>query len=219
MAHDSPRAFLVDDHWVALAGLYDYLSASGITITGTAKTADGAVEHCARSPEDTEEAITLDLSVDDSGGEDTFRRIRDVRPGARVLVVSMRESLSIMRHLYGLGVDGYVTKSATPDETVTAVKTVAAGKRFYMEGVAEQLLDSLPEEIGVDPRDVLTASELDLVRRVARGHSSEQIADELGITRKTVNNRTRAIRHKLGGVAHADLGWIARKYGLVELDL
>lgn len=219
MTSGTPRTYLVDDHWVALAGLTDFLTDSGIEVTGSAQDAASVIEHCRAYPDDAEEIIILDLSVDESGGEATFRAIRQARPGARVLVLSMRESLSIIRHMYWLGADGYVTKTATPEETIRAVRTIWEGKRFYMEGIAEQLLEADPAEVGVDPREALTQLEIDLVRRVAQGYSPDAIADQLQIKRKTVHNRTRTIRHKLGHVAHADLGWIARKYGLVNLDL
>lgn len=215
----APRAFLVDDHWVALAGLKDFLGEAGIEVTGAVATPDEVVAHCEQTPDDPEEVIILDLSIDGSGGDETLHRIREARPGARVLVVSMREALSTMRHLYGLGVDGYVTKTATPDETVDAVRKVAAGRRYYMNGVAERLLETPTGSAGVDPREVLSDQELVILQRLAEGHSADEVASNLGIKRKTVHNRTQVIRRKLGNVAHTDLGWIARKHGLLDLDL
>lgn len=219
MASATTRAFLVDDHWVARTGLRDFLTDAGIEVTGAVATAEEVVEHCASAPDDTEEVIVLDLSIDGTGGDETMHRLLEVRPGVRVLVVSMREALSTMRHLYGLGVQGYVTKTATPDETVDAVHAVASGRRYYMEGVAERLLDTPTEETGVDPREVLTEQEMTILLRLANGHSPDDIASELGIKRKTVHNRTQGIRRKLGNVAHTDLGWIARKHGVLDLDL
>lgn len=216
---EAPRAFIVDDHWVARAGLTDFLAASGIQVTGAVATADEVVAHCSAYPEDNDEVIILDLSLDRCGDDETLQRIREARPDARVLVVSMREALSTMRHMYHLGVAGYVTKTASPEETVEAVRRVAAGRRYYMEGVAERLFEAESADEGGDPRELLTEQELNILVRLARGESSEEVAEAQGVKRKTVHNRTQVIRRKLGNVAHTELSWIARKHGLLELDL
>lgn len=213
------RAFLADDHWVALAGLRDFLTDAGIEVTGAVSTADEVVKHCKDNPVDVAEVIVLDLSLDHSGGEETYRRICEARPGARVLVVSMREALSTINHFYRLGVHGYVTKTATPDETVAAVRKVADGKRYYMAGMAERLLEIDAEETGVDPRDVLNAQDLDIMLRLAQGQTPDEVAHELDLKRKTIHNRTQLIRRKLGNIAQTELSWVARKHGLLDLDL
>lgn len=213
------RAFLADDHWVALAGLRDFLTDAGIEVTGSVGTADEVVEHCQNNRSDVAEVIVLDLSLDHSGGEETYRRICDARPGARVLVVSMREALSTINHFYHLGVHGYVTKTATPDETVAAVRQVSSGKRYYMSGMAERLLEIDADEEGVDPREVLSAQELDIMLRLAEGYTPDEVAQEFDVKRKTIHNRTQVIRRKLGNIAQTELSWVARKHGLLDLDL
>lgn len=218
MSDEPAQAFLADDHWTVIMGLKGILEHHGISVSGHATTADALIEHCSQGLA-SNEVIVLDLSLDATGGRETYHRIKEAAPDAKVLVLSMRESINTIRTMYELGVDGYITKSAPPDETAKAVRTVARGDSYYMEGVAEKVLQAQRHTTEVDPHLVLTKRELEILRYTALQYSTEEIAEAIGVSAKNVANRQSQIRHKLGGRPYTEFGWLARKYGVVELEL
>ncbi len=210
------KVFISDDHAVARKGITEILHDYGINTVGEAATVKETLEHCFDKHPD---VLVIDLNMNGDNGISTIEKILDLHSEAKIVVFSMRESLNIIHATYKMGAKGYATKSSGPEVLADAIKKVASGKNYYMPGVAEEILDyDTRAHKEVDPRAVLTEKELIIFTRLAEGKSNEEIAEELGLTTKSVANRALDIKNKLG-VRYTSFEWIARKYNLLKLDL
>jgi len=219
MSDDSVRArvILADDHAIVRQGLRAVLTDFGIEITDEAIDVTGLVRACQKHDPD---IAIMDLHMrGEASGEHGVRQVLNAAPGVAVLVYSMRESLSSITKAYQAGASGYVTKSADPERVTEAIERIRTGRRYYMPGMAEQILDFEHHEHGEkDPRNVLSEVELKIFERQAAGWTNEAIAEQIGITAKSVANRSHEIRRKLG-IRLTAFEWVARKFSLLELNL
>ena len=208
--------FISDDHAIVRNGLVALFSHYGIAVVGEAATLQETLDHVDNHPPD---VLILDLNMDTTYGVNTVEKVLDCHPTMPILVFSMRESLNTIRATYQRGVKGYVTKSREPQLLIEAVNKIASGRNYYMPGIAEQILEyDCRGDKERDPREVLSAKDLAIFKWTASGKSNQEVAQELGITAKSVANRTLDIRHKLG-IRLTRFEWIARKYGLLKLEL
>jgi DNA-binding NarL/FixJ family response regulator len=199
---------LVDDHAIVRAGLRRLI----------ATVSDGEIHEAADGREAVALArarrldlIVLDLNLPELGGLELLRRLLQVQT-APVLVLSMHaEPLYVVRALEA-GARGYVSKNASPDELLTAVRRVAAGGR-YVEGELAQALALQPDPVAPS-LDRLSARDLEILRLLAAGRSLSEIADALGLGYKTVANTCTQIKAKLGVARTADLVRLALQAGV-----
>ncbi|MEY4760467.1 MAG: hypothetical protein RLZZ200_323 [Pseudomonadota bacterium] len=206
---------LVDDHAVVREGYRRLLERSGdITVTGeTADAAEALELHVRLAPGVT----VLDVSLRGSSGIEVARRILGTSPDARILMFSMHEDAVYVRRALAAGAQGYLSKSGAPDALVEAVRRVAAGER-YVDPAIERTLERenrVADDVGPD---ALSPREFEVLRLLVRGASVRDIADQLGITPKTVANQQTLIRQKLGAETPVQLLRAAARLGLGERD-
>jgi DNA-binding NarL/FixJ family response regulator len=144
-----------------------------------------------------------------------MRRMLVVKPDARVLIFSMHEEIIFARRALQAGAFGYVTKASAPDVLVQAVHSVAAGKKYLSQEIAQQLA---LRGLVADPAsaDGLTAREFEVLRLLAQGQSIGQIAQSMSLNSKTVANHQSAIKRKLGADTAIQLLKRAAQLGLDE---
>jgi DNA-binding NarL/FixJ family response regulator len=199
---------LVDDHAIVRGGLRRLLAS--VTQGEILEAADGR-EALALARSRPLDLVVLDLNLPELGGLELLRRMLQVQ-SAPVLVLSMHaEPLYVTRAL-DAGAHGYVSKNASPDELIAAVRRVAGGGR-YIEGELAQALALQPAP-AVDSIDRLSARDLEILRLLAAGRSLSEIADALGLGYKTVANTCTAIKAKLGVARTADLVRLALEAGV-----
>jgi len=146
-----------------------------------------------------------------------LRHIRQRDADARVLVVTMHSGASMALKVLEAGAWGYVTKSSGPNELVRAVTAVAQGEQALCDDTRQAIATQrLADPIAV--LDDLGAREVEILRLVASGHTSDAIADALNLSEKTVRNYHYAIKSKIGVRTDAQLVWFALSVGLVRLD-
>jgi DNA-binding NarL/FixJ family response regulator len=199
---------LVDDHTIVRAGLRRLLGT--ITDGEVLEAADGrdALALARSRPLD---LVVLDLNLPELGGLELLRRMLQVQ-SAPVLVLSMHAEPLYVARAMEAGAHGYVSKNASPDELLAAVRKVAAGGR-YVEGELAQALAAQPTP--VEPAlDRLSARDLEILRLLASGKSLSEIADALGLGYKTVANTCTQIKAKLGVARTADLVRLALEAGV-----
>jgi len=215
-SYSSIKVFISDDHAIVRKGISDIFQENGIEVVGESGTSEETLLHWFDNDPD---VLIIDLNMEGEGGIQTIEEVLKKRPKTRILVFSMRENLNIIHATYQLGVMGYVTKRSGPELLVEAVKRVAADKRYYMPGIAEEILDyDSQDNREVSPRDVLSDNELKIFTLVAQGKSHDEIGHEMNIRPTTVANKVVVIRKKLG-IGLTAFEWIARKYNLLKLDL
>ena len=209
--NDSISVLLVDDHAVVREGYRRLLEDNGIRVIAEASTASEAYQQfCALAPS----VVVMDIALSGVSGIEGTRRILARSANARVLVFSMYEEIIFVRRALDAGAAGYLTKSSAPRVLVEAVTTVARGQRYLSHDVAVAMaLAPQPNTDSVQPE--LSAREFEVLKLLAQGYSSAEIAKQLCRNQKTVANQQSAIKQKLGADNTAQLVRIAMQLGLV----
>jgi two-component system response regulator NreC len=205
------RIVLADDHAVVRSGLRLLLDrAEGFEVVAEAGDADAAVRSTLGHKPD---VLVLDLNMP---GEltslEAIPRISEVSPNTRVVVLTMQEDPEFARRALRAGAAGYVLKEAADDELVEAVRRAAAGETYLTPRLGAALAAAPPGR----PGD-LTERELDVLRRIALGHTNAEIAEQLYLSIRTVESHRAHIQQKLRRSSRADLVRYALDHGLVEL--
>ena len=197
---------LVDDHALVRAGLMRLLATlSPGAILEAANGRDALALVRAEKPD----LIILDLNLPGLGGLELLRRMIQIGAGP-ILVLSMHGEPLYAKRALDAGAAGYVTKNASPDELLTAVRRVTAGGR-YVEAELAQALAAPGAGAGLDS---LSARELEIMRLLAKGASLAEIATAVGVGYKTVANNCVQIKSKLGVSRTADLVRLAIETGV-----
>jgi len=194
------RILLIDDHAIVRAGLRRLLASLGNPeITEAANGRDALIRYREARPD----VVILDFNLPGIGGLELLQRLMIDDPTARVLVFSMHaEAIYASRALHA-GAKGYVSKNASPDELLVAIRRLAEGGRYIENEIAQELaLQSAPEG---HPLQQLTERDMEILRLLGEGHSLAEIATELGVGYKTIANTCSQIKAKLGVSRTADL--------------
>lgn len=202
MAHKTVNVAVIDDHPVFRQGLVSAIeSANDMTIVG----AFDSVEAPTSEELGTADVVLLDLMLPGLSGADAVHRITG--SGPRVLVVSTLGERSAVLAAMGAGASGYLTKSAAPDEILTAVRVIAQGGSYISPTLASYFLSSELQ---------LTERERDVLTLLAEGERDADIARELNISVKTVQGHLDRIRDKTGMRRRAELTRLAVEEGLTR---
>ena len=190
------NVLVVDDHDIVRLGVRHVLGAlpRGCTIRDATSVRD-ALEALADAPAD---LLMLDLGLGDDFALSALPRLRDAAPAARILVLtSMPEDLYAERCLRA-GADGFVAKSALSATLLDAVQTVLAGQIWVSAERRDAMLRrATGRNGGPMDRPELSARELDVLRLVAAGRSTREVADQLNRSVKTIETHKQAIKLKL----------------------
>lgn len=203
------KILLVDDHPIVRAGLRQLLATAASVAVCEAAEGREALALVRRERPD---VVVLDLNLPGVGGVELIRRLLQQDAALRVLVLSMHaEPLYAARALQA-GARGYVSKSAPPEELLTALHRIAEGGRYIETEIAQALaLQSVASE---DPLRHLSERDLEILRLLADGRSLAEIAAALGLGYKTVANALSQIRATLGVARTADLVRMAIAMGV-----
>jgi two-component system invasion response regulator UvrY len=203
--------FLVDDHSVVREGYRRLLERStGIRVIGEAANAAGAYSEFQRLNPD---VVVMDISLPDVSGIEAMRHMLAREPLAKVLMFSMHEEPIFASRAFQAGALGYVTKASAPEVLVEAVRTVAQGKRYLSQDMAQVLaLQSIGG--GETGLSVLSNREFEVMRLLVAGDTVAAIAEKLQLSYKTVANHQSAIRQKLGVETSAQLVQLAQRHGV-----
>lgn len=197
------RVMLVDDHPIVRRGLRETLAAEAdIEIVGEAERSE---EVLGRLPHTTCDLVLLDLSLPGRGGLDVLKDIRRLHPRVQVLVVSTHAETQYAIRAIRAGAAGYLTKTAAPEELVTAIRSVVATGRYLTPGVAAALADVAVRERPGLPHEHLSDRELEVLCRLANGRTISDIARELSLSVKTVSTYRSRMQQKLGLQSTSDL--------------
>jgi len=210
------RLFLVDDHTVLRDGLRAlFQQEAELQVVGEAENGGQLLAQLPATPCD---VVLLDLHMPGLDGLATTLRLRAEFPDVRVLILSMADHERAVGQVLAAGASGYVLKNAGHDEIVVGVRAVAAGKRFLCSELGltmlEKLLGRAPEP-AAKPTGGLSARELEILRLVADGLTTAQIAEKLYTSPRTVETHRQNIMEKTGSKntaalvkAAASQGWL-----------
>lgn len=204
------RVALVDDHTVMRAGTRRILEdEADIEVVGEA--GDGA-EALRLIDELMPDVVALDIGMPGMDGIRTCQALRERAHAPRILVLTGHDKEVYVRALRQLGVQGYLLKSAGPDELVQAIRAVYAGEAVFSSGIARFLRQ---ERTSDEPR--LTRKEQDMLVAIAQGLKNHEIAEEQSISLNTVEFHMRNLFVKLGASSRADAVMRAQRLGWIDL--
>lgn len=205
---------LVDDHAVLRAGLRLLLDGQpDLRVIGEAEDVRTAVAQATTLQPD---LILLDLSLTGSSGLAAIPALRAVAPHSRILVLTMHDDEGYVRQALAAGANGYVLKRAADAELIAAIRAVLRGELYIHPALTRQLLeDLLPQTPALNPWESLSEREREVLLLVARGYTAAEIAEQLSLSPKTVENyRTRGME-KLGLRSRAALVQYALNHNLL----
>jgi DNA-binding NarL/FixJ family response regulator len=217
------RVLLADDHDILREGLKALLSMQGeMLIVGEAYTGREAVELAGRLKPD---VVLLDVSMPELDGLEACRRIRAHSPQVQVLILTMHEREDYLRQALEAGAAGYLVKRTAATELRLAVRAVAHGDTFLSPSMARTLVrtylslreDGAAAEVSAaDPYESLSSREREVLKLVAEGCTSQDIADQLVLSVKTVQAHRARLMEKLGLRDVTHLVRYAVRRGLVD---
>ena len=211
------RVLLADDHEVVRSGLRLVLEAeSDIEVVAEASDGAQALQQALTGEVD---LTVLDVSMPRMTGLQAAAELHRRRPELRILMLSMHENEQYFFEALKAGASGYVLKTAANRDLVEACRACMRGEAFlYPPAVATLVRDYLDgARLGeAPPDDPLTARELEVVKLIAEGHTSEEIATQLVLSKKTVERHRANVLGKLGMRNRVDLTRYAIRRGLVE---
>ncbi|MFZ3079153.1 MAG: response regulator transcription factor [Bellilinea sp.] len=211
------RILLADDHAILRSGLrYMLSSQEDMEIVGEAST---GTETLKQSEALRPDLILLDLSMPGIGGLDILPSLHRIVPSAKIIILTMHDDKSYLRQALQNGASGYVLKKAADTELITAIRAVLMGEMYVHHSMMRFLLeDVLPNRAHlnyVDQWVLLSEREQEVLRLVALGFTSSEIADKLSLSAKTVETYRARGMEKLGLRNRAALVHYALSRGLI----
>ena len=208
------RVVLADDHTVVRAGLRHILEGAGdIEVIGEAATGEEAVALAKGLKPD---VVVMDLAMPGIGGIEATKHITRGSPRPAVLVLTVYREDRYGLRLLRAGARGYLEKRVAPQELVGAVRKLARGEYYVSKELEQEILRSEFEKKAGSPAARLTDREVEVLCLMATGKTAREVAQSLGLSRKTVDTYRARIRKKLGLRTPADYLRFCLEEGLLE---
>jgi two-component system invasion response regulator UvrY len=208
------RALVVDDHEFTREGIIHILTDNfNIAKLARAGSYEQAMEQIQNDKWD---IIILDINLPGKGGLEILRSIRSIESKVPVLVLSMVPVSQYARRVLQAGASGYLTKSEPAEELIKAVRAVARGMKYFSPEVQQELPDIIDETISKPKHHNLSDREFEVLRGLAEGKSSKEIAGEYKVSINTINTYRKRILTKLHAKSNIDLVKYAYKNKIVE---
>ena len=214
------KVLLVDDHTLFREGIRALLStAPDIEVIGEAADGKQAIE---LAEELSPDIVVMDLVMPGMAGIQAAQHLHDRHPDMKILILSMYDDDEYVCQILKSGASGYVLKRAASDDLLRAIREVDKGGSALHPTVAAKLIkDYVRKAKSTEQRDsgsTLTARESEILKLVAEGYTNQQIADMLGLGRKTVDTHRTNIMRKLDLHNVTALVKYALKRGLINLE-
>jgi two-component system invasion response regulator UvrY len=207
------RVLIADDHTIVRQGLCQILDEPA-DIEVVAQARDGR-EVLGLVRDHRPDVVILDISMPGKSGLEVLRDLKAAHLKTSVVVLTMHPEEHYAVRALRAGAAGYLTKGSAGDELIDAIRKVAGGGRYVTASVAERL--ALEFQMGGDRplRETLSDREHEVMRLIARGMSTSEIADELALSSKTVSTYRARILQKLGLKNNAEIVRFAIEEGLI----
>jgi DNA-binding NarL/FixJ family response regulator len=169
--------------------------------------------------------VIVDISLPDQSGIELARELRERVPETKIMIVSMHSKIDYIAEAFQAGATGYVVKESASERLIQALECVAKGDYFLDSSVSHSVVENLMKsplkaaKITDSDYATLTPREQEVMRQLAEGLSSKEVAEKLFISPKTVENHRANIMSKLGLHSTIELIRYAAKLGLIDVDL
>jgi DNA-binding NarL/FixJ family response regulator len=199
IALEELRVLLVDDHDLFRSGLRNLLEERGVHIVGEASSGNEALRIVRDSPPD---VVIMDLNMPGMGGVEATRRIAQIAPLTRVLVLTVSDQDADVLNAILAGACGYLMKDASIDDLIRGISSASIGESLISPHIASKVLqrvraNTASPEAEATIRAELSEREIEVLKLIANGNDNAMIAAELHISPKTVKNHISNILMKL----------------------
>jgi DNA-binding NarL/FixJ family response regulator len=210
------RVLLADDHTLVRAGLRKILEQNeDLAVVGEVADGAAALEFLGQHRAD---VVVLDLTMPGLDGYELLRGARARWPDLKLLVLTMHADAEHAARAVREGADGYLLKDSAAGELVAGIRAVMAGRTYYSEPVQRALSEMVRSGVTPGPLERLTGREIEVLKLVARGLSTKEIASQFDISARTVETHRASIMRKLELHSVALLTRFALKEGLIERE-
>src|SRR6266487_7140149 len=187
------RIVVIEDHTLVRQSLVKTISAEpGFEVVAEAGRGDEGLNLIKMHAPD---VALLDITMPGGNGLEVAAHLRQAAPEVRFLFLTMHDDDASISKAIALGADGYVLKTASTDELLTALRAIAEGGSYLSPAVARRVIDLAG---GKHPGANLTERELEILRLLAQGARPGQVAEKLFVSIKTVKNHLTSVYSKLG---------------------
>lgn len=211
-----PRLFIVDDHQIMLEGLRLLLASDPqLELVGSAYNCDSAWEKIEALRPD---LVLMDLDVPGEGGLALTARVAAALPATKIIILTGQIEPTTINEALEAGAFGYVLKIEAAAELQLAIRAVLSGETYLSPRVATLLAEEVRRRFELaGGSKALSARELDIIRRLADGQSTKEIAFDLKVSTKTVETHRANAMEKVGEKSVAGLTKFAVRQGLTKL--
>lgn len=191
------RILVTDDHQIVIDGIKSMMNGEKkYRISGEANNGQQALDMIATSPGSFDLLIT-DVSMSHLSGIELCKMVKSQFPEIRVLILSMYNSVSVVKEALTAEADGYLLKSAGRDEFLLALHRICGGGTYFAQDIVPIIYNQYQKErVQQNELAVLSAREKEVLALILRENTSEEIAGKLFISKKTVDNHRQNILTK-----------------------
>jgi DNA-binding NarL/FixJ family response regulator len=208
------RVLLVDDHALVRAGMRSLLHDLP-EVEVVAEAGDGA-EALAAAERERPDVVLMDIAMKGMNGLEAAARLRERLPAVKVIILSMHTSEEYVLLALRAGAAAYLIKDSATSELELALKSVMRGETYLSPAISRQVVDGYVQRVGAGAGpDPLTSRQREVLKRIAEGRSTKEIAYELNLSVKTVETHRAQIMERLGIREVAGLVRYAMRAGLV----
>ncbi|EAS65514.1 response regulator transcription factor [Photobacterium angustum] len=214
MTEQTIKIVIVDDHQVVIDGFMARLQLEpDIEVIGTASNGLEALDTVSYLQPD---VILMDISMPIMNGIDATEQIKKTLPNAKVLMLTMHDNREYIMKVMQVGAMGYMLKEISAEKMVQAIKTVNQGATYFCETTSQTIFTQVSSPVKSPDINPLSRREERVLKHVAQGLSSKQIAKALEISYRTVETHRQNIKHKLELHSTAELAKYALEKGLIK---
>lgn len=212
MAIQSIRVLLCDDHPMVRSGFKQLLQSTlDIRVEQEAETGEEVYQMYRKSPTD---VIIMDISMPGMGGLAASRHILEYDAKAKIMILTMYESQTLVARALKLGIKGYLTKRSDPEELIKAVRLIDKGRTYIEPSLANDIAVSTMTE-DFDTLDILSPREFEVFSALADGRSVKDISSLLHLSPKTVGVHRTNVMKKLQTKNLSDITRMAIRHGVI----
>ncbi len=194
------RVVIADDHQLFRSGIESLLTnLPGIVVVGGADDKKSLMQILSKAEAD---VLLLDISLPSASGLDLLVDLKHLYPELKCIMLTMHEELRYVKESLRKGAYGYLLKDTDKDELYNAIQHVAAGKKHFKNRISDLLVEDIS---GPADDSVLTDREREIIRMVADGKITKEIAESLFISVRTVETHRSRIMKKLGASNASDM--------------
>ncbi len=210
------RILIADDHGLIRAGLRALLEdVPDLEIVGEVANGLLVLQLAAELLPD---VVLMDINMPGLNGIEATRRLKDISPKTRVLALTVHEDEGMLREMMRAGAFGYIIKRAAESDLIQAIRVISQGNMYVHPELTSALLKDLSPHAATRKtvNETLTPREIDVLLLLARGYTNRQIAQEMNLSRRTIEGYRSSLVGKLGFSSRVELMNYVEEHGLME---